>query len=197
MEAQWTIDELDAQAALALATDYNGPPNERVRHVPDRRTIRYYTTLGLLDRPATMRGRTALYGRKHLLQLVAIKRLQSHGLSLAEIQTRLLGLTPSALARIAKLPGVETCFPESSTESERDRADFWRAVPSRETPATTETEREILQGVPLAEGVVLLLHCARELDDDDLQALRSTAGPLLKLITTRRLIRPRPARSNS
>src|SRR5262245_45243958 len=75
----WTIDELGAQVALALSVDYEGPHNSRIREVPDRRTIRYYTTLGLIDRPAEMRGRTALYGRRHLLQLVAIKRLQARG----------------------------------------------------------------------------------------------------------------------
>src|SRR5580692_8316626 len=93
----WTLDELGARVALALAVDYDGQANGRVRDVTDRRTIRYYTTLGLIDRPAEMRGRTALYGRRHLMQLVAIKRLQSSGRSLTEIQKRLLGLTNSAL----------------------------------------------------------------------------------------------------
>src|SRR3954470_16526491 len=99
----WTIDELGEVAMAALAKGYDGPPNGRVRDLPDRRTIRYYTTLGLLDRPAAMRGRTALYGRRHLRQLVAIKRLQARGLSLAEIQARLVGLTDSALAELAGL----------------------------------------------------------------------------------------------
>src|SRR5690348_15034744 len=71
-----TLDELSARVALALADHYEGQASARVRDVPDVRTIRYYTTLGLIDRPAALRGRTALYGRRHLLQLVAIKRLQ-------------------------------------------------------------------------------------------------------------------------
>ena len=75
-QALWTIDELGSRVALALSVDYDGQASGRVRDVPDRRTIRYYTTLGLIDRPA-LRGRTALYGRRHLLQLVAIKRLQA------------------------------------------------------------------------------------------------------------------------
>src|SRR6185437_14316218 len=97
-EPRWTIDELGAKAAEALAVDYAGPPNDRVRDVPDRRTIRYYTTLGLIDRPAEMRGRTALYGRRHLLQIVAIKKLQALGRSLAEIQHVLTGQTDKELA---------------------------------------------------------------------------------------------------
>src|ERR1700722_789699 len=90
-EPRWTIDALGEAVTAALADGYDGPPNGRVRDVPDRRTIRYYTTLGLLDRPAEMKGRTALYGRRHLLQLVAIKQLQARGRSLAEVQQALLG----------------------------------------------------------------------------------------------------------
>ena len=54
-----------------------GRPAARVRAVPDRRAIRWYTTIGLIDRPVAHRGRTALYGPRHLLQLVAVKRLQA------------------------------------------------------------------------------------------------------------------------
>src|SRR5271170_2857231 len=103
-EVLWDLDSLSAQVALVLADGYPGQPSGRVRDVPDRRTIRYYTTLGLLDKPAALRGRTALYGRRHLLQLVAIKRLQTAGLSLTEIQARLLGLTDAALESVARLP---------------------------------------------------------------------------------------------
>lgn len=103
-DSLWTIDELSAAVADALAVDYAGPPSGRVREVPDRRTIRWYTTIGLLDRPAAMRGRTALYGRRHLLQLVAIKRLQAAGRSLADVQQVLLGATNRTLTRIARIP---------------------------------------------------------------------------------------------
>jgi hypothetical protein len=65
---QWcrpgTIAELTARVAAALADDA-GPDNRRIRAVPDERAIRYYTTLGLLDRPA-LTGRTAFYGPRHL-----------------------------------------------------------------------------------------------------------------------------------
>ena len=68
------------------------------------RTIRWYTSIGLLDRPAAMRGRTALYGRSHLAQLVAIKRLQADGLTVAAVQERLLGADETAIEEIALLP---------------------------------------------------------------------------------------------
>src|SRR5262245_46777190 len=126
-EPLWTIDELGAQVALALSVDYEGAPNSRVRDIPDRRTIRYYTTLGLLDRAAEMRGRTALYARQHLRQLVAIKRLQARGLSLAAVQQKLLGLNDAALGRLARLPAdVETTMPAPSlAPSPAEREPFW------------------------------------------------------------------------
>src|SRR3954468_22443455 len=105
-EPPWTIDELGAAVTAALAEGHDGAPNGRVRDVPDRRTIRYYTTLGLIDRPAEMRGRTALYGRRHLLQLVAIKKLQARGQSLAEVQRALAGQTDQALAEADGLHGA-------------------------------------------------------------------------------------------
>src|ERR1035438_9583665 len=99
----WTLGELCDRVERALAVDYHGQASGRVRDVPDRRTIRYYTTLGLIDRPAAMRGRTALYGIRHVWQLTALKRLQSQGLSLAEVQERLVGRTDAALRELARL----------------------------------------------------------------------------------------------
>ena len=102
--ATWTIDRLARLAAAALATGAPTQPNGRIREVPDVRTIRWYTSIGLLGRPAAMRGRTALYGRSHLAQLVAIKRLQASGLTVAAVQERLLGADESAVEEIAMLP---------------------------------------------------------------------------------------------
>jgi MerR HTH family regulatory protein len=100
----WTLDQLAQRVGSALSVDYPGQASGRVREVPDQRAIRWYTTIGLVDRPAAMRGRTALYGRRHLLQLVAIKRLQAAGLSLAEVQRELAGATDAQLERVARVP---------------------------------------------------------------------------------------------
>jgi DNA-binding transcriptional MerR regulator len=183
----WTLDELCAQVALALAVDYTGAGSGRVRDVPDRRTIRYYTTLGLIDRPAAMRGRTALYGRRHLLQLAAIKRLQARGLSLTEVQARLVGLTGAALEKLAELPADFVPAPPAAADAAEEAngerpADFWRTAPA----PVPETVRP-MSAVTLDEGVTLLLEVTRPLDDHDLEALRAAAAPLLKLLRLRRL----------
>jgi DNA-binding transcriptional MerR regulator len=191
----WTLDELTAQVALALAVDYAGPVNGRVREVPDVRTVRFYTTLGLLDRPAAMRGRTALYGPRHLWQLVAIKRLQAKGLSLAEVQARLVGLTDGALRKLAQVPAEGNAQAEAEVGGTRKKAEtrrdgFWRETPEPAPPAGGEeaTEMRPLTGVPLAAGATLLLEAVRPLDEHDLAALRVAAAPLLKLLEARRLL---------
>jgi DNA-binding transcriptional MerR regulator len=117
-EPRWTLDELAERVDAALAVDYHGQSSGRVRDVPDRRAIRWYTTIGLIDRPLAHRGRTALYGPRHLLQLVAVKRLQAKGLPLVAIQQELAGATDTDLERVARVPaaaatGREAASPEA------------------------------------------------------------------------------------
>src|SRR5580704_16827403 len=82
--------------------------NGRVRDVPNERLVRWYVTVGLVDPPLSRRGRVAQYGRRHLLQLVAVKRRQAEGRSLAEIQAELAGATDEALAVVARVPADRT-----------------------------------------------------------------------------------------
>src|SRR5947209_8713778 len=127
MAEQYRIDELAERAAGALAATGTVPPSARVTALPDRRMLRYYTTLGLLDRPVEVRGRVAYYGRRHLLQIVAIKRLQAAGVSLAEIQRRLSGASTSDLEAIADLPadGATDGFAVEPSAGPARRA-FWQ-----------------------------------------------------------------------
>ena len=183
MEASWTLLNLAAAVASALATGYEGPPNSRVRDVPDARTIRYYTTLGLIDPPAELRGRTALYTERHLFQLVAIKRLQARGAPLAEIQRRLTGLPTPALRRLAAIPGSASKRSEPKTEPRR----FWREVaepPS--SPAASEvstTAATAMAGVSLGNGVTILIQTRETIDDRAAAAIRQAAQPLIDLLS--------------
>ncbi|MGH3681855.1 MAG: MerR family transcriptional regulator, partial [Natronosporangium sp.] len=97
----WTIDELAERAAEALASEGVRAPNGRVAELPARRVIRWYATIGLLDRPLRTGGRVARYGERHLLQLVAVKRRQAEGYPLAAIQAELAGATDATLRRVA------------------------------------------------------------------------------------------------
>ncbi|HEX2374661.1 MAG TPA: MerR family transcriptional regulator [Actinomycetota bacterium] len=153
-EPRWTLDELAERVDAALAVDYHGQSSGRVRAVPDRRAIRWYTTIGLIDRPVAHRGRTALYGPRHLLQLVAVKRLQAKGLPLVAIQQELAGATDTQLARVARLSAATAPAPlaaaDGGARSPRvparpaarrmaagpaRRAAFWREQPTAATAA--------------------------------------------------------------
>lgn len=57
---------------------------ERLGEEINSRTVRLYATQGLIDRPSR-EGRHAVYGRRHLLQLVLIRALARRGLSLSAI----------------------------------------------------------------------------------------------------------------
>jgi DNA-binding transcriptional MerR regulator len=127
MDETWTLAELVAEAASWIAT-LPPPKNGQVRAVPDDRTVRYYTALGLLDRPASMRGRTAIYGKRHLAQVIAIKRLQSAGHSLADIQGMWPTLDDLTLAR---LTGVTL-----PARAQATRQEFWKKAPASSVEAT-------------------------------------------------------------
>ncbi|HEX3479236.1 MAG TPA: MerR family transcriptional regulator [Kofleriaceae bacterium] len=127
MDAPWTLPELVAEVAARIAA-LPAPKNGQVRAVPDERTVRYYVTLGLLDRPSAMRGRTALYGPRHVAQVVAIKRLQAMGRSLQEIQAVWSTLDDPTLARMSGMALPSAARPAA-------RAEFWKREP-RQADAT-------------------------------------------------------------
>src|SRR5690606_21809637 len=205
-DERWTIAELGAEVSRALeASGYVPPANGQVRAVPDLRTIRYYTSLGLLDRPLEMQGRTALYGRRHLLQLVAIKRLQAEGRSLGEIQAELAALDDRALQAVARVParagrGQARAAAGGGGGPARARGAFWRERPGalaaaaaasapapaprarraaalvqRRAPRAPEEIASELTKLRLASGVELLI----EGRAGDVAALVRAAEPLI------------------
>src|SRR5829696_128277 len=216
-EPRWTLDELAERVDAALAVDYHGQPSGRVRDVPDRRAIRWYTTIGLIDRPLAHRGRTALSGPRHLLQLVAVKRLQARGLPLVAIQQELAGATDTELGRVARLPaatvparpaGAPGAAARRLPAGPARRAAFWRNPPvaaltaeapgamdatagmtptGPEAPVVPGAGVATLRGIRLAGGATLLLEPGRDLDAADLQAILDAARPLVAVLRDRRL----------
>jgi hypothetical protein len=118
---------------------------------------------------------------------VAIKRLQAQGLSLAEIQRRLIGQPDAALERLARPPRAEAPTPpDASPEPDRARS-FWRAAPGEE-PAPAPGP--IPQQIRLAEGVALTLHARRPLGDEERRLVRMATAPLIELLRLHGLIGP-------
>jgi DNA-binding transcriptional MerR regulator len=142
MSAPWTLTELTAHVDAVLRAEAIRQENGQVAEAPNGRTVRWYQSIGLLSRPE-QRGRTAYYGAVHLAELVAIKRLQSRGFSLADVQTRLQGLGDDDLFSIAALPPLAVVPPsvEPDAPAEHDvdgvgrRLNFWQAEACEPPPA--------------------------------------------------------------
>lgn len=175
-----TLPELAEAVAVAMA-DWPEPANGQVRAVPDLRTLRWYGTTGLLDKPLAWRGRTGLYGERHRLQVLAVKRLQRAGWPLERIQEALLAASDPTLARIAagKPPGIAkdapvpagtSPGPSPSTSSRRSTA-FW-AQPAPLVPSALQRH------LALPGGASLVLP-----GDRDLDGLDAALAPLTAWLT--------------
>jgi DNA-binding transcriptional MerR regulator len=189
--ASWTLDELVRRVAVGLADPaYPGAPNGRVRELPDRRAVRWYTTTGLVDRPA-MQGRTALYGPRQLLQVIAVKRRQAEGRSLADIQDELAGATDETLRKVAAVPdellAAQAPADEAAPPPDRRRR-FWADPPAAAEPPASGGDGggPTLAAVSLPGGALLVLPGGP--GEDDIQAIRAAARPLLELLAERGLL---------
>lgn len=98
-DSELSLEGLVGMVQGTLVQSANVPADGRVAEVPDARTLRYYQTLGILDKPIRYDGRKAVYGYRHLLQALSIKLLQGQGYSLAQIQQALSGADRAELER--------------------------------------------------------------------------------------------------
>ncbi len=194
-----------ARVAAELAgPSYAGVASGRVRDVPDLRTIRYYTARGLVDRPDAVRNRKGLYGVRHLLQLVAIKRLQARGMSLAAIQECLLGINDAALRQLVNpqlaTPEGRVPSPAPVPMAKSRTENLWRgSVPVLAQTSTTSTSAAIdeeraahtiaaVVSVHLGDDMVLSLVPRRPLEQEDVHLIRTVAAPLIEVLRLRELI---------
>lgn len=131
----WTLEELSQLSQNEMERRRIPSPGGRVSQIPSARTIRYYTSLGLVDRPNGYDGGLAQYGQRHLKQLLAIKILQSEYLPLPEIQKQLYGRTDEELNQL-----IESAKPESPGRS----ATLGNAGPntSNEWPSNRQSQGE-------------------------------------------------------
>jgi DNA-binding transcriptional MerR regulator len=211
------LDELAAQVAAELAQLAMEQSNGQVSAVPDARTLRYYATLGLLDRPVEVRGRRALYGERHVLQAVAVKALQAQGLALNEIQQRLTGRTDDQLRAAVARPGgarfwrqAPVATPVPATQPPGTPAppppSLLQRPPTSAATAAGPAATAIAAGdgapaspggqqtdpiaVRLAPGVTLVIEPARAPEQGDIDAIRAAASALIAELAARQLNLP-------
>jgi DNA-binding transcriptional MerR regulator len=147
MVVELTLTDLAREVAALIQRGEVRQGNGQVSPFPDRRTLRYYTTIGLLDRPLAMRGRQAVYGERHIHQAVAVKRMQAAGLSLGEIQTRLAGLPTPELAQVAEAD-IPVLRHQGWPAHPRSR--WWTAPPAEPVAAGTVAAGTVAAGTAAA-----------------------------------------------
>jgi DNA-binding transcriptional MerR regulator len=197
---EMTLPELVEALPGVLASGYDGARNGRIRDLPDARTVRWYQTLGMVDRPTAFRGRTALYSRHHLLQLAAIKKLQSSGFPLADIQRGFAGRNDADLARSAGVTQKDvdqiidrvvlarskasaarlaTAMAGEQKQPSRRSSEFWKARPGvAATPVAVSPTPGGMQSASLGDAGMLLWN-GRELTAAERTTLTRVAGPLI------------------
>jgi DNA-binding transcriptional MerR regulator len=211
-EERWTISDLARITNAGLRIAGIHAVGRRAADTVTDRTIRYYTTLGLVDRPAGWQGVQGLYGRRHLMQLLAIKRRQSDGLSTHELQRQLPDLSNARLEALARLPvsieeleqraeavaGGHAQFPDTRRPGQ---AALFSAHAAEEPPASygesTEPDASdagiMLRAIQLPAGLVLLCPAGQvaALTPEDVDAVRVV---LLRTLVDRGVLPPEAER---
>jgi DNA-binding transcriptional MerR regulator len=106
-----TVDQVLSDAGQKISTlGIEQDPQSRVATLPDIRSFRMYRNQNLVSPPNTKEGTAGTYGRKHVLQLVAIKSLQSQRLPLREIRIRLANAGENELEKLIDAPAGSRSF---------------------------------------------------------------------------------------
>jgi len=95
-----TLEQLARAVQDWCAAHQVFPANGQAAEAITERNIRYYRTIGLLDAPIGTYTKT--FGRKHLLQLIAIRLYQAQGLPLRKIRDELYGKSLEDLTALEK-----------------------------------------------------------------------------------------------
>jgi DNA-binding transcriptional MerR regulator len=96
-DARFFLDDLVDTASRYLRHGAFDVADGRVAASIEARNVRFYQTTGLLNPPRRYDGRKAVYEYRHLLQVLAIRRLQAEGHPLAAIQASLPAQTTQQL----------------------------------------------------------------------------------------------------
>ena len=128
--APWNARGLAAHAASLVDAAGLRPTNASARVAPSARSVRFYVSAGLIDRP-TGTGTAATYHYRHLLQLLAVKIRQREGQSLETIKDEMKNVTGDALERRVASALEPALVTRADTVAQRDDDPIaaWRRVP--------------------------------------------------------------------
>jgi len=99
-----TIDELVSLLGELLPQLVGEQERYKVTSVPTVRTVRNYISKGLVDKPLRYEGPVALYGYRHLLQIVVVKHLQANHFQIKKIREIISDLSDEKLEELLPSP---------------------------------------------------------------------------------------------
>lgn len=162
----FTLSSLLEAAGAILPRLVNSQTRWKVTDVPTKRTVRYYMTQGLVDRPLGRKGVTSFFSYRHLLQVLAVKYLQSQYLPLRTIKSMIGGRSNRELERLLPegLAGKQT-GKSMTTDAAALASGRKRAREGAETPDGRKPERirggaaggELWRRHNISPGVALML----------------------------------------
>lgn len=128
------VSELAEHVRRILAE--SGPTQERgtVSEVPDERTIRYYLSEGLISPAEEKQGTASVYGYLHMLQLLAIKKLQAEHLPIRKIRELVSGRSERELERLVGIEGGADARNEALSYLEKLLVNPGRTTPPAPPP---------------------------------------------------------------
>ena len=128
----WNARGLAAHVTALVDSAGLRPTNASARAAPSARSVRFYVSHGLLDRPEGA-GTAATYGYRHFLQLLAIKIRQREGQTLETIKREMSGVAGDALERRVAQSLAPALVANPVTPRTEDEAPVaWRRMPVAE-----------------------------------------------------------------
>ena len=103
-ESSFTLPQLIAIVGEQIPQVAGAQTKYRVTEIPSERTIRFYTAKQLVDKPIRKDGQPGRYGYRHILQILAIKYLQSQYLPLVKIRSLVENISNRDLELL--IPGI-------------------------------------------------------------------------------------------
>ena len=180
------MEELVAAANAFVATVAPEQPSDRVTERLTERNIRYYMSEGLIDRPLGRDGASSVFGFRHLVQILAVKRLQALYLPVKRIR-EIVPLTDEAglleLLR-EREPGRNALdFLDAISPGRGESAKRWKApppaAPAAQTTLPGRPGMSLWRKYAIADGVELHVRADRH-GAADLSGIEKIVAEILK-----------------
>ncbi|GGL87569.1 hypothetical protein GCM10010840_26880 [Deinococcus aerolatus] len=142
------VETANTWLARLLPLDRAARPKDEV----NARLVRHYTTVGLLSLP-TREGREARYERRHLLQLLALRRVMADGLSGKALYSVLSGQDEDGLARLAGEGVTLELEAVAASPAPSDALSYLQDLKARPRPRPRTKERGELANGTAVSGI--------------------------------------------